>query len=81
MANNIRSERSRLNLTQEELGQRLGVSADVVRNWEDGTTSVKVNHLVAMADLFRCSIDYLLNRTEDRILHGYAPDFFTVGTA
>ena len=69
--NNIRSERARLELSQAGLGEQLGVSVDVVRNWEDGTTPInKIQYLVMMADLFKCSIDYLLGRTEDRILHG-----------
>jgi len=72
MKNNIRSERARLDLSQAELGERLGVSGDVVRNWENGTTPInKISLLVQMADMFRCSIDYLLGRTDDRILHGY----------
>ena len=69
--NNIRSERARLDLSQAALGEQLGVSVDVVRNWESGTTPInKIHYLVQMADLFKCSIDYLLGRTEDRILHG-----------
>lgn len=75
MKNNIKSERARLNLSQAALGERLGVSGDVVRNWEDGTTPInKISLLIQMADLFRCSIDYLLGRTDDRILHGYSID-------
>ena len=75
MKNNIKSERARLDLSQAALGERLGVSGDVVRNWEDGTTPInKISLLIQMADLFRCSIDYLLGRTDDRILHGYRID-------
>ena len=71
MKNNIKSERARLDLSQAALGQKLGVSGDVVRNWEDGTTPInKISMLIAMADLFKCSVDYLLGRTDDRILHG-----------
>lgn len=72
MKNNIKSERARLDLSQEALGARLGVSGDVVRNWESGKTPInKISSLIEMAELFKCSIDYLLGRTEDRILHGY----------
>lgn len=72
MKNNIKSERARLDLSQAALGDLLGVSGDVVRNWENGTTPInKISLLVKMAELFRCSVDYLLGRTDDRILHGY----------
>lgn len=71
MRNNIRSERTKVSLTQAGLGDKLGVGVDVIRNWEDGTTPInKIEYLINMADLFGCSIDYLLGRTEDRILHG-----------
>ena len=74
MKNNIKSERARLDLSQADLGEKLGVSGDVVRNWENGTTPInRISLLVQMADIFKCSIDYLLARTDDRILHGY-PD-------
>lgn len=69
--NNIRSERVRINCTQAELGEKLGVSVDTVRNWEDGVTQIRISQLIDMANLFSCSIDYLLDRTDDRILHGY----------
>lgn len=71
--NNIRSERVRIDCTQAELGEKLGVSVDTVRNWEDGVTQIRINQLIDMANLFSCSIDYLLGRTDDRILHGYTP--------
>lgn len=67
--NNIRSERARMDYTQAELGEKLGVSVDTVRNWEDGATQIRISQLIDMAELFSCSIDYLLGRTNDRILH------------
>lgn len=69
--NNIRSERVRIGCTQAELGKKLGVSVDTVRNWEDGTSQIRVSNLIDLANIFSCSIDYLLGRTEDRILHGF----------
>lgn len=80
MKNNIKSERARLDLSQDDLGAKLGVSGDVVRNWENGKTPInKISLLIQMAELFKCSIDYLLGRTDDRILHGYAEPESTPG--
>lgn len=69
MSNNIASERTKLHLSQEELGDRLHVSRDVVRNWEDGTSDIKASKLRELAELFNCSVDYLMGRCEDRISH------------
>lgn len=67
MSNNIASERVRLGLTQETLGKRLGVSSDVIRNWEDGTTNFKINDAISLVELFGCSLDYLVSRTDERL--------------
>ena len=69
MSNNIASERVKMDLSQEELGERLGVSRDVVRNWEDGTSDIKASKLRALAELFNCSVDYLMGRCDDRVSH------------
>lgn len=74
MKNNIASERVKLGLSQEQFGNYLGVSRDVVSNWENGDTFPKAQMLMKLADTFGCSIDYLLCRTEDRITHGPVPD-------
>lgn len=70
MKTNIASERTRLGLSQEQLGESLGVSRDVVSNWESGETVVRLPFALQMANLFRCSLDYLFCRTDDRLLHG-----------
>lgn len=67
MSNNIASERVRLGLSQEDLADKLGASRDAVKNWETGAP-VKSSMLASMADLFGCSIDYLLARTDERLL-------------
>lgn len=68
MRNNIASERVRLDLTQDELAEKLKVSRDAVKKWENGETPVKSSMLIAMSDLFGCSIDYLMGRTEERLV-------------
>lgn len=66
--NNIASERKRLGMSQEELGSAIGASRDAVKNWEAGAP-MKLSHLLGMAELFGCSLDYLMGRSDDRILH------------
>ena len=69
MKTNIASERVKLGLSQEQLGSYVGVSRDVVSNWESGNTMPKVSMAVQLADVFGCSLDYLFARSEDRVLH------------
>lgn len=64
---NIRGERSRRDMTQEQLADCLKVAPSTIRSWEDGTTKPGPHLLVAMSDLFGCSIDYLLGRTDERL--------------
>lgn len=70
MKNNIASERTKLGLSQEQLGNLLGVSRDIVSKWELGVTNPKADTVMKLAETFGCSIDYLFCRTEDRITHG-----------
>lgn len=66
MISNLRGERCRQDLSQEELAAKLGVSPASIRQWESGTTKPSAANLLAMSDLFGCSTDYLLQRTDER---------------
>ena len=66
MKTNIASERVKMGLSQERLGNRLGVSRDVVKSWETGTSVPRADVIIKLADLFGCTVDYLLARTEQR---------------
>lgn len=65
--NNIASERTKLGLSQEALANKLGVSRDSVKDWESGETAIRSTVLIRMADLFGCSLDYLMHRSEERV--------------
>lgn len=69
MENNVASERMRLGLSQEKLAEELHVSRDVIKNIENGKTPIKSPLLCAMGDLFECSLDYIMARTNDRLSH------------
>lgn len=46
--------------SQEELAEALGVSRQAISNWERGATSPDTNNLVALARLYKVSVDELL---------------------
>ena len=58
-AERIRALRLRAGLSQQELGQRLGISAVAVGKWERGQTQPDIRSLTAMADIFGTTIDDL----------------------
>lgn len=66
--NNIASERKRLGMSQGDLAIAIGTSRDSVKKWEAGAP-MKLSFLMGMANLFECSLDYLMGRSDDRIVH------------
>ena len=61
---NIRNNRRRLELTQEQLADRLGVSFQSISRWETGTTYPDMELLPEMAKLFSVTVDELLGYSE-----------------
>ncbi|MBR4888517.1 MAG: helix-turn-helix transcriptional regulator, partial [Clostridia bacterium] len=57
----IQSCRKEVGLTQAEVGERLGVSAQSVSNWERGETLPDVSVLPDLACMLRCSVDAILS--------------------
>ena len=52
--------RNQKNMTQTELGERIGVSFQAVSKWERGETLPDVSVLPALADALETSIDFIL---------------------
>lgn len=49
-------------LSQKELGKIIGVSGQTILNWENNIYNPNINYLIKLADYFRVSIDYLVDR-------------------
>jgi transcriptional regulator with XRE-family HTH domain len=60
LADNLRAERARCNLTLKQVADRIGVQAMTICNWERGRTSPKAEQLAALARVFRVSVNTLL---------------------
>lgn len=56
----VRDLRTRNGLSQEELSEKLDVSRQTVSKWEAGSSFPEIEKLIALSDLFKVSIDYLL---------------------
>lgn len=62
---NIEAERSRNRMTKTELSNKLGISLNTYNAYINGR-AIPSGILAEMADMFDCSIDYLLGRTQNR---------------
>ena len=61
---NIAAERARKRMSVESLAKELEVSKKTIYNWEHAG-KIPQTALEKMAEMFNCSIDYLLERVED----------------
>ena len=57
-------------VSPKQLSQDMGVSLSTVYRWKNDT-NFRLSKLIALADYFRCSVDYILCLTED--CSDYAP--------
>lgn len=64
---NIEAERARAGMTRGGMAAAINVSTDTVKNWQSGRTEIPVSKIVALADLFNVSTDYLLNRAAAKL--------------
>lgn len=59
---NIEAERARTGMTKIALATEIGVSPDTMKNWQNGKNEIPASKIVAMADIFKVTTDYLLGR-------------------
>ena len=60
LGNNILKLRKNIKLTQERLAKLLNVSRQAISRWEADITIPDTNKIILLADIFECSIDFLL---------------------
>ena len=63
MSKSIIVQRKKMGLTQEELAEKLDVSAAAISKWERGVSTPELSMVCKMADCFGISVDELLGRT------------------
>lgn len=61
----IALKRKELGLSQEALGEQLGVSRQSIYKWESDTVLPEVEKLIALSQLFSVSVGWLLGVEED----------------
>lgn len=66
----IKSARKNKNLTQQELGQKLGVSKVSVCGYEKGVRIPTIENFIQLLDILDVSSDYLLGREVNSVCEG-----------
>ena len=61
----IQEARKAAGLSQESLGERLGVSRQAVSKWESGAADPSTSNLLALAKLYGVSPEELLKSVEE----------------
>jgi len=62
---NIRARRLRAGLSQEVLGEQLGITFQQLQKYEKGTNRVSASRLVIVSRALRCHVGDLFDGTED----------------
>lgn len=56
----VESKRKELNLTQEQIAKKLGVTKTAVSNWENGIAMIDVKYIASLANVFSVKVDDIL---------------------
>ncbi len=62
----LRELRKELGMSQQDLGEILGVMQTVYSRYERGSVTIPVELLMKLADVYNVSTDYILGRTDKR---------------
>ena len=61
----IAALRKEQGMSQEALGEKLGLSRQAVSKWENGTSDPSTSNLCALAKLYGIPVEELLHETQD----------------
>lgn len=62
---NLKKLREKKKISQIALSMKIGVSQEIISQYELGTTLPTVTNLIKLADYFNCSLEYLLGMTNN----------------
>lgn len=68
LGNNILELRKRMQLSQEKLGEKVGVTRQTISNWELGQTTPDTYQLIALSKALNVSIDSLVDNDIQNLL-------------
>ena len=74
----IKQLRQENNLSQRALAKKINANQKTVNFWERGESEPSAGFIIALADFFECSADYVLGREDDlgsvNVMRGLSED-------
>ena len=67
----IKDLRKKENMTQQDLANKLGVSIQSVRDYENKMEMVPCDILLKLSDIFQVSIDFLVGKEDEAFLSNF----------
>jgi len=64
IASRIKAERTKHNMTQEEISEKINSNALTYKGYENCKSDIPIVYLVRIANVFNVSLDYLTGRTD-----------------
>ena len=71
LSGNIYKYRKKMKISQEELGDAIGVSTQAVSKWERGISAPGLDHIIAMTEVFSVSLDAFVGVCRDTPKEAY----------
>jgi len=62
----LRDLREDRDVTQGQIAKLLGTTQQQYSKYEKGVQEIPVHHLITLAEFYHVSVDYLLERTDER---------------
>ena len=64
--NGIRELREAAGMSQAALGEKLGgLHSNTIKNWEQGNSEPRSSDIIAMTEIFGCSVERVMGLPED----------------
>ena len=67
----LKAAREAKGLTQQQVAERLSVNRQTVSNWENEGQSISQDHVINLARIYTCSLDYLYGLTNQMYIGYY----------
>lgn len=74
LAKRLKELRLEAGLSMKQLSEKTGASDAAVCKWESGQNEPKAHYLIALSNIFNCSVDYLLGITDEFTLRKTSDD-------
>lgn len=58
----LKELRKKKKITQQDLAKKIGSSQTSINHWELGINEPSIDALIKLADIFDCTVDYLIGR-------------------